>query len=166
MSNRSDVTGVGSGDGDGVVGGARGVETAVAGARGAEPAVVEEAAGEAAILDLADVFSLLGDPGRLRLLFALRAGEVSVGELSALTGQSDSAVSHALQLLRAHRIVRARREGRRAYYRLDDPHVRMLLEVALTHMGHSTLQHPERGAAEAPQARAGAPHPPTGRAAS
>ena len=52
------------------------------------------------ISDLADVFSVLGDPGRLRLLYALRDGEVSVGALSTLTGQSDSAVSHALQLLR------------------------------------------------------------------
>lgn len=120
----------------------------------------------AEIADLADVFSLLGDPSRLRLLFALREGEVSVGELSTLTGQSDSAVSHALQLLRAHRIVRVRREGRRAFYRLDDPHVRMLLEVALTHTEHSELQHPERRSVDAPQERYGSPHEPVRRAVS
>ena len=120
----------------------------------------------AEIADLADVFSLLGDPSRLRLLFALRGGEVSVGELSTLTGQSDSAVSHALQLLRAHRIVRVRREGRRAFYRLDDPHVRMLLEVALTRTEHSELQHPERSTVDAPQERAGSPHEPVEQAVS
>ena len=108
------------------------------------------------ISDLADVFSVLGDPGRLRLLYALRDGEVSVGALSTLTGKSDSAVSHALQLLRAHRIVRVRREGRRAYYRLDDPHVQMLLEVARSHAEHSELQHPERSA---PPGEAAAPEP-------
>ena len=69
----------------------------------------------------------------------------SVGELSRATGQSDSGVSHALQLLRAHRIVAVRREGRRAFYRLDDPHVRMLLDLALSHTEHSALEHPERG---------------------
>lgn len=122
----------------------------------------DDAVRAAEIADLADVFSLLGDPSRLRLLFALREGEVSVGELSTLTGQSDSAVSHALQLLRAHRIVRVRREGRRAFYRLDDPHVRMLLEVALTHTEHSELQHPERRSVDAPQELAGSPHEPAG----
>jgi ArsR family transcriptional regulator, lead/cadmium/zinc/bismuth-responsive transcriptional repressor len=101
---------------------------------------------DAEVVDLADIFSLLGDPGRLRLLLALREGEVGVGELSAATGQSDSGVSHALQLLRAHRIVAVRRAGRRAYYRLDDPHVRMLLDVALHHAEHSDMEHPEKGA--------------------
>lgn len=96
------------------------------------------------ILDLADVFSLLGDPGRLRLLLALREDEVGVRELAEVSGQSESAVSHALQLLRAHRIVAVRREGRRAYYRLDDPHVRTLLDVALRHAEHSEMHHPER----------------------
>lgn len=107
---------------------------------------------ERTVLDLADVFSLLGDPGRLRLLLALRGGEVSVGELSDLTGQSDSAVSHALQLLRAHRIVAVRREGRRAFYRLDDPHVARLLDLALSHTRHSAMDHPERRAPGADEA--------------
>ncbi|MGP9537766.1 ArsR/SmtB family transcription factor [Brachybacterium sp. AOP43-C2-M15] len=112
------------------------------------------------ILDLADVFSLLGDPGRLRLLLALRGGEVGVRELSEVSGQSESAVSHALQLLRAHRIVAVRREGRRAFYRLDDPHVRTLLDVALRHTGHSDMQHPERPSPGAPPSAGPAPASP------
>lgn len=114
--------------------------------------ISSEIPGERAVLDLADVFSLLGDPGRLRLLLALRGGEVSVGELSDTTGQSHSGVSHALQLLRAHRIVAVRREGRRAYYRLDDPHVRQLLDLALSHTRHSAMVHPERQAPLADEA--------------
>ncbi|GAA3642919.1 hypothetical protein GCM10022224_001580 [Nonomuraea antimicrobica] len=96
------------------------------------------------LIDTADVFGLLSDPNRLRLLVALLDGELCVCDLAAVTGQSESAVSHALRLLRAHRIVAARRSGRMAYYRLEDPHVRMLLDVALAHTEHTEALHPER----------------------
>ena len=56
---------------------------------------------------------------------------------TATTGMGESAVSHALRILRAHRIVKARRSGRMAYYSLRDGHVRMLLDVALEHARHS-----------------------------
>ncbi|WP_188189818.1 ArsR/SmtB family transcription factor [Nonomuraea sp. SYSU D8015] len=96
------------------------------------------------LTDTADVFGLLSDPNRLRLLVALLDGELCVCDLAAVTGQSESAVSHALRLLRAHRIVAARRSGRMAYYRLEDPHVRMLLDLALAHTEHTEALHPER----------------------
>lgn len=96
------------------------------------------------LVDTADVFGLLADPNRLRLLVALLDGELCVCDLAAVSGQSESAVSHALRLLRAHRIVAARRSGRMAYYRLEDPHVRMLLDVALAHTEHTEAIHPER----------------------
>ncbi|ATG55417.1 ArsR family transcriptional regulator [Brachybacterium ginsengisoli] len=98
--------------------------------------------------DLADVFSLLGDPSRLGLLIALRDAELCVSDLAQATDHSESSVSHALKLLRAHRIVAVRRVGRRAFYRLDDPHVRLLLELAMTHTAHSDMQHPERDRAQ------------------
>ena len=94
--------------------------------------------------DMAEVFALLGDPSRLRLLFALRDGERRVGELARIVGASESSVSHALRLLRAHRVVEVRRVGRLAFYRLSDGHVRTLLEVADAHLQHSVLVHPER----------------------
>jgi DNA-binding transcriptional ArsR family regulator len=96
------------------------------------------------IADAADVFGLLADPGRLRLLAALRAGELKVGELAGIIGLSESATSHALRLLRAHRVVEVRRAGRMAYYRLADLHVSQLLDTALAHAGHTELMHPER----------------------
>jgi DNA-binding transcriptional ArsR family regulator len=89
------------------------------------------------VIALSDVFGLLADPGRLRLLVALLEDEMCVCDLAASTGQSESAVSHALRLLRAHRVVRARRAGRMAYYKLADSHVRLLIDLALTHIGHS-----------------------------
>lgn len=93
---------------------------------------------ESTVTDLAEVFGLLSDPGRVRLLITLlEGGEVCVHDLAAVSGQSESAVSHALRLLRAHRVVVVRRSGRLAYYRLADGHVRLLLDVALTHLGHA-----------------------------
>jgi DNA-binding transcriptional ArsR family regulator len=99
---------------------------------------------DADIADAADIFGLLSDPGRLRLLAVLRSGEANVGQLAALAGLSDSAASHALRLLRAHQVVRVRRLGRMAYYELADVHVADLLETALAHAEHSELVHPER----------------------
>jgi ArsR family transcriptional regulator, lead/cadmium/zinc/bismuth-responsive transcriptional repressor len=102
------------------------------------------------VVELADVFSLLGDPGRLRLLMSLlEGGEMCVCDLAATTAMSESSVSHALRLLRAHRIVSVSRRGRMAYYRLDDGHVRMLLDLGLTHAGHSVAIHPEIADTEA-----------------
>jgi len=96
------------------------------------------------VVELADVFSLLGDPGRLRLLMSLlEGGEMCVCDLAATTSMSESSVSHALRLLRAHRVVSVSRRGRMAYYRLDDGHVRMLLDLGLTHTGHTVAIHPE-----------------------
>jgi DNA-binding transcriptional ArsR family regulator len=89
------------------------------------------------ISELAQIFGLLADPGRLRVITALlEGGEMCVCDIAAACGHSESGVSHSLRLLRAHRVVRVRRSGRRAYYRLDDSHVRLLLDVALAHIGH------------------------------
>lgn len=86
---------------------------------------------------LADVFTLLGDPGRLRLLTGLlTSDELCVTDLATISGLSESATSHALRLLRAHAVVQARRAGRRVHYSLRDGHVRVLLAMALDHVTH------------------------------
>ena len=96
--------------------------------------------------DLADVFGLLSDPGRLRLLTSLlEAGELCVCDLAAATGLTESSVSHALRLLRAHRVVQVRRAGRMSYSRLADSHVRLLLDLGLQHIGHTTTVHLQHG---------------------
>jgi DNA-binding transcriptional ArsR family regulator len=107
-------------------------------------AVRQSLPGAEDVVELADVFSLLGDPGRLRLLMSLlEGGEMCVCDLAATTLMSESSVSHALRLLRAHRVVSVSRRGRMAYYRLDDGHVRMMLDLGLTHTGHTVAIHPE-----------------------
>jgi DNA-binding transcriptional ArsR family regulator len=87
--------------------------------------------------ELAEVFGLLSDPNRLRLLAGLlEGGELCVCDLAAAAGMAESTTSHALRLLRAHHVVKARRAGRMMHYSLRDGHVRMLLDVALEHIGH------------------------------
>ena len=86
------------------------------------------------VASIADVFKLLGDPTRVRIVDALSYGERCVSDLTALVGISESAVSHQLRLLRAARLVRVRRSGRLAYYALDDHHVVGLLHDMRKHI--------------------------------
>ncbi len=92
---------------------------------------VDEAAG------LAEMFRLLGDPTRVRILYALlEAGELCVCDIAAVVETSESKVSQGMRLLRAAGVVRNRRAGRNIYYRLDDAHVRLLLDISREHVAH------------------------------
>lgn len=84
--------------------------------------------------DLAAIFSVLADPTRVRIVQALAEHELCVCDLANLIGMRQSTVSHQLRLLRAMRIVRFRKEGRVAYYMLDDAHVGALLAQGLEHV--------------------------------
>lgn len=86
------------------------------------------------VADLAETFKVLGDPTRVRILLALASAELCVCDLADLSGLSVSAVSHQLRLLRTHRLVRPRRDGKMIFYSLDDDHVRSLFEEGLRHV--------------------------------
>lgn len=87
-----------------------------------------------AVLGLADTFSALGDPTRVRILDALSHGELCVCDLAAVLGVSQSAVSHQLRLLRGLRLVRPRRDGRIVFYSLDDQHIISIFKQTLQHV--------------------------------
>ena len=88
---------------------------------------------------LAVLFRLLGDRSRVRILFALaEAGELCVCDLAAAIDVAEPAVSQALRLLRTAGVVRTRRDGRTVWYRLDDEHVRLLLDLSRTHLSHGS----------------------------
>jgi DNA-binding transcriptional ArsR family regulator len=82
---------------------------------------------------LAEIFKALGDPTRVRLLTALGTAELCVCDLATLLTLSESAISHQLRLLRSLRLVRARRDGRMVFYRLDDDHIVRLLTQGREH---------------------------------
>ena len=88
---------------------------------------------------LCDLFRLLGDATRVRILYALlEVGELCVCDLAAAVEAPETSVSHALRLLRTAGIVRNRRDGRMIYYSLDDAHVRILLDLSAEHLRHAT----------------------------
>jgi DNA-binding transcriptional ArsR family regulator len=87
----------------------------------------------AALYGVAEIFKLLGDPTRVRILDVLTHGERCVCDLATVVGMSESAVSHQLRLLRTARLVRVRRVGRQAFYAIDDHHVIGLLRDARRH---------------------------------
>lgn len=113
-------------------------EPGCAGPHGSDAAALEalksKLLGGPTVDAVADVFRLLSDPGRVRLLDVLSHGERCVCDLADVVGQSESAVSHQLRLLRAARLVRVRRAGRLAFYSLDDHHVIGLLHDTRKHV--------------------------------
>jgi len=93
-----------------------------------------EASPEDELLRLATIYQVLGDPIRLKIVMALRREEMCVCDLAALTGISESAVSHQMRRLKDLALVKTRRDGQVVYYALDDKHVVLLLDIGLRHV--------------------------------
>ena len=87
-------------------------------------------------LHLANLFSALSDPTRLRIIDLLLDSELSVGVIADSLSMTESAVSHQLRGLRLQRIVHARKQGRQVFYALDDVHIAELFRLGLQHMEH------------------------------
>lgn len=88
---------------------------------------------ESVLETAAALLSAMADPTRIKILDALRMGELCVCDLAAVLGITVSAVSHQLRLLRTARLVRARKDGKVVFYTLDDDHVEQILDMALEH---------------------------------
>nr|WP_276525818.1 metalloregulator ArsR/SmtB family transcription factor [Nodularia spumigena] len=83
---------------------------------------------------MAEFFSFLGDPNRLRILSFLANKELCVGDLAALLNMSESAVSHQLRNLRVMRLVGYRKQGRNVFYHLHDNHIFHLYQAVAEHL--------------------------------
>ena len=83
---------------------------------------------------MADIFKVIGDPTRMKIIYALFISEMCVCDISTLIGTTQSAVSHQLKVLRQSRLVTFRREGKTVFYSLSDEHVRKLIEIAKEHI--------------------------------
>ena len=84
---------------------------------------------------MADFFKILGDKTRLRILMELLSGSLCVMHISERVGMSQSATSHQLAILRRADLVRVTRKGKTLVYAISDEHVRLLLDMAILHLG-------------------------------
>ncbi|SET63521.1 transcriptional regulator, ArsR family [Natronincola peptidivorans] len=86
--------------------------------------------------DIADFFKVFGEVTRIKMLCALLQKELCVCDIAAVLDMNQSAVSHQLRILRSHRLVKFRREGKILYYSLDDDHIKKILDQGLQHLRH------------------------------
>ena len=90
---------------------------------------------DATSLELADIFKVLGDKTRIKLLSLLAAEEeLCVCDIAESLQMGPSAISHQLRVLRAARLVKFRKAGKEAFYSLDDDHVVKLMRQGLEHV--------------------------------
>ena len=89
---------------------------------------------------LCEFFKVFGDSTRLKILYFLSCNEFCVADLSNLVRMQQSAVSHQLQTLRLHRLVKCRKEGTTSYYSLDDNHVQEIFGIALEHINEGLVK--------------------------
>ncbi|HOA40542.1 MAG TPA: metalloregulator ArsR/SmtB family transcription factor [Halanaerobiales bacterium] len=94
----------------------------------------EDALADNIVYELAELFKTMGDPTRIKILYALKDRELCVCDLSELLGMSSSAISHQLRVLRNNKLVKFRKDGRSVYYSLDDEHVLSLFCQGLQHV--------------------------------
>ena len=89
---------------------------------------------DATAAQVAELFRVLSDASRVRIIATLAGGPAHVSALAEATGISESAVSHQLRLLRGMRLVRPRRDGRVVFYSLDDQHIISIFKQTLQHV--------------------------------
>ena len=103
-----------------------------------KPLAVSPALDDGQTAELADMFRLMGDASRLRIILACMDSPVCVGDIAKSLHLSGSLVSHHLRLLRAARVLRANRQGKQVFYALADDHIRRVLYDMVDHVAEST----------------------------
>lgn len=95
---------------------------------------------DSSVSELADLFRLLGDPTRLRIVLACLDAPISVNDIASKLDLSSSLVSHHLRLLRAARIVKADRHGKQVFYAAADQHISGVLADMLEHISEPHME--------------------------
>ena len=86
------------------------------------------------IEDMADLFKILGDKTRTKILASLVKGEKNVSSISEVVGLPISAISHQLRTLRQAKLIKPKKAGKEVFYSLDDEHVSLIFNCALAHV--------------------------------
>jgi len=85
------------------------------------------------VLEMAEIFKLLGEPTRLKIVLSLINSELCVCDLAGAMDANVSTVSHQLRLLRNARLVKYRKEGKMIFYSIDDNHINDALKRIKAH---------------------------------
>ncbi|WP_299034252.1 helix-turn-helix transcriptional regulator [uncultured Anaerococcus sp.] len=86
------------------------------------------------LIDLADLFKVFSDSTRIRIMYKLFDGPVSVGDIAESLDMSQSAISHQLRNLKENKLVKSERNGKSILYSLLDEHVKLIIEIGLEHI--------------------------------
>jgi DNA-binding transcriptional ArsR family regulator len=104
----------------------------------ADTQLLKRAPGAAEVELAVEIFRMLADTTRVRLLWELLEGEMSVNELATAIDKSPSGVSQHLAKLRAARLVSTRRQGNQIFYRIENAHVSQLVEDGIYQAEHAS----------------------------
>ena len=99
--------------------------------------VLGEMPADETLYDLAELFKVFGDSTRIKILYALFEAELCVCDIAQLLSVSQPAVSHQLRVLKANKLVKARKEGKNVFYSLSDDHVRRIIGQGMEHIGEN-----------------------------
>ena len=83
---------------------------------------------------LAELFKVLSDPTRVRILQALHCQRLCVCDIAETLGMTQSAISHQLRILKQNHLIKYRREGKNMIYALADDHVKTIINCAIEHI--------------------------------
>ena len=86
--------------------------------------------------NLSELFKILGDLTRIKILWTLDKNEMCVCDIANVLNMTKSSISHQLAILRSNNIVKYRKSGKEVYYTLDDEHIKKLYEIGLEHIEH------------------------------
>ena len=91
---------------------------------------------EKSFQEVSELFKVLGDYTRIKIIYALSRKELCVCDIAEVLGMSQSSISHQLRVLKSARLVKFRKEGKVVYYSLDDEHISGIFNAGLEHVTH------------------------------
>lgn len=91
---------------------------------------------ENTIQKLANLYKIMGNDTRCKILYSLSINEMCVCDLSNVLSMTKSSISHQLSKMREAGVVKCRRDGKEVYYSLDDEHISSLFAISLAHINH------------------------------
>ena len=89
---------------------------------------------EEEIYYLSEFYKVFGDSTRIKILYVLLNQELCVNDIAQKLSMTPSSISHQLRILKQHRLVKFRRDGKTIYYSLADHHVENILSQGLEHI--------------------------------